>query len=159
MNLILYFCFYSPTSACGHTDETPRGEGRRAVEMHRPLFYSSSAGHPRVAQRKRICKHSCLSNRCLHARSHTQAHARLNSGQKLANNEPSFSDVEPIRSKVDRQPKGFYVTVAIYSHLQRHTNTFLAPVISSSYPLSSFCPASSLHQSSLSLYSPLFLIN
>lgn len=57
---------------------------RRAVEMHRPLFYSSSwshtcAGHPRVAgvQRKRICKHSCLSNRCLHARTHTHTHRHM----------------------------------------------------------------------------------
>lgn len=75
-----------------------------------------------VAQQKRNCKHSCLSNRCLHA----QAHARLHSGQKQANNEPSFSDIEPIRSEIDRRPRGewFCVAVAIFSHLQRHKNTF-----------------------------------
>lgn len=39
-NLILYFCFYSPTSACGHTDETPRWEGKaRRRNASAPLLF------------------------------------------------------------------------------------------------------------------------
>lgn len=144
----------------------PNGREDQAIEMHRPLFYSSSprsepcAGHRRVAgvQRKRICKHSCLSNRCLHA--HTHAHTHIN---KAVKSKPIishlFTDIEPIGAEVDHQPRGewFCVTVAIFSHLQWHTH-FLILASVSFLPLTHphLCPASHRPLFSIPLFPLLF---
>lgn len=143
-------------SVLTHWRDVPMGGEASRRNAPAPLLFLFFLG----AQRKRICKHSCLSNRCLHAHTHThrRAHARSHSGHQ-ANNEPCFSDVEPIRSGwpsakggvVLRRCGHFLTPAAAHKHF-----LILAPVVSSSRSLSSFCPASSHHQSLWSLYCPLF---
>lgn len=115
--------------------------GREAIEMHPPLFYSPSSRWHTCArwwvagvQRKRICKHSCLSNRCLHA--HTHIH-------KAVNRRPIISHLFLTCSQSDRRLTIGHWGSGWASHLQWHTHahTFVIFILASV----SFHPATHFH--------------
>lgn len=100
------------------------GEGE-APKCIGPSFIPLPPGHARVraALGWRARNGSAFANTaafqtdvCTHT--HARAHARLHGGQKQANNEPSFSDVEPIRSGRPSAGGGM---------VPRHCGHFLTP--------------------------------
>lgn len=131
-----------------HVDTPMRHLRRReAIKMHPPLFYSpcsrwhTCAGRWVVGvQRKRICKHSCLSNTCLHGHTHTHIH-------KAVNRRPIISHLFLTSSQLDRRLTVGHWGSGWVSHLQRHTHahTLVIFILASV----SFHPATQFHLSAL----------
>lgn len=149
----LFLFFYASISSCAHTDETSQWAGGKPSKCICPSFIPLPRWHTCAGRRvvgvqwKRICKHSCLSNRCLHAHTHSQ------SGQQKANNKPSFSDVEPIGLEVDHWSLGGFVGCHTCSGTHTHAHTLVIFILASV----SFHPATHFHLSALPLHIILFV--
>lgn len=118
-NLILYFCFYSPTPACGHTDETPRWEGRLLFLF---LLVAHVRGPPSGGGRATEAHlQTQLPLEQMFARTHTHTHGHTHA-HTAVKSKPIMSHLFLTSSQsdqVDRRPRGGVVP--------RHCGHFLTP--------------------------------